>query len=71
MTININALRHATKNLPVADEVNQRMQIRLSDVVTVWTKIEDDIHPVEVFNLIAVKYCRSEYDCWIEWELDL
>lgn len=75
MYINIKSLSNELKNAPKpkhpgethplnlmnrTDEVNQEKNIRIEKEIT-----------FTLINLVAVQYCTSPNDCWLEWEINI
>jgi len=78
MSININTLSTALRNLPRPTYKGERYRIaiinRVAELNLIYLGDEkpgDVPYSVREYMLVAVRYCRSPNDCWLEWELDL
>ena len=80
MSINIHLLQNALKNIPVKiQREGERVQLIIPekiDSLRAFTNYSDAPTPANMaytyqyVTLIAVRNCRGENDCWLEWELE-
>ena len=78
--INIKTLQRELSMIPTPEFVDQRHVLRITNrfediKLELPFYLNDDVVNSEFSYtpvcIVAVKYCRSRYDCWLEWELDV
>ena len=78
MRLNIKELKHAFSQLPAAQYAGEVIYLQVTDrvdslnlaIVSVDVTKHITRHH-QVVECVAVEYCRSEHDCWLEWEIKL
>ena len=76
--ISIKMLQSALKSLPRPQHRDQVYQLRvmnrideLNALYCPIAEIKNEAISYQTVNMRVAKYCISENDCWLEWELDL